>query len=298
MEETQNLIQKIDKNAKEYPEKLKNYGGMPEVLYIKGRLPDPKKPAIAIVGARSCSPYGRIQAFRFARTLSEAGVQVISGLAYGIDAEAHKGAIEGGTPTFGILGNGVDICYPAGNRFLYQRIVERGGGLISEFEPGTKARNYHFPIRNRIISALSDVVLVVEAKDKSGSLITARYALEQGKTVYALPGIVTEELSIGCHKLIYDGAGIAYSPEILLTEWGILTENDEKTGKKAKEKEKLGLESDLKLVYSCLDLRPKSKEYLVNKTGLSASQLGNILMELELMGLISEAGRHHYVKKR
>lgn len=154
-------IRCIEKGSPEYPEKLQNYPDMPKKLYVKGQLPDGKKPSIAIVGARMCSTYGRIQAFQFAKELSRAGVQVISGLALGIDSEGHKGALEGETPTYAVLGNGVDICYPAGNRFLYQRILREKGGLISEYSPGTKARNYFFPARNRIISALSDVILVV-----------------------------------------------------------------------------------------------------------------------------------------
>lgn len=127
-----------------------------------------------------------------------------------VDAEAHKGALEGGTATYAVLAGGVDICYPAGNKALYERILREGGGIISEQPPGMRARNYFFPARNRIISGLADMVLIVEAREKSGSLITAQWALDQGKTVYAIPGPVNEELSIGCHKLIYDGAGIAY----------------------------------------------------------------------------------------
>ena len=189
---------------------------MPKQLYYIGRFPEDNKPTAAIVGARLCSAYGRIQAFRYGKFLSEHGVQVISGMAAGIDAEGHKGALEGGTPTFAVLGNGVDICYPSSSRGIYRRIPQKNGGIISEYEPGTRGRAYHFPARNRIISGLADLVLVVEAKEKSGSLITASCALEQGKMVYAIPGAVNDALSRGCHKLIYDGAGIAYSPEILL----------------------------------------------------------------------------------
>jgi DNA processing protein len=286
----------ITEDSPKYPQKLTNYSGMPKGLYVRGSLPDPEKPAVAIVGARMCSPYGRIQAFRFAKQLSASGVQVISGLAYGIDAEAHKGALEGGSPTFAVLGSGVDVCYPAGNRPLYQRILREGGGILSEFEPGVQARNYHFPIRNRIISALSDLVLVVEAKDKSGSLITARYALDQGKSVYALPGCVTEELSLGCHKLIFDGAGIAYSPEILLAELGISGENSSKDREEIQKKAELGLESNEKLLYSCLDLRPKTPDILLEETGLSMAELNQSLLELELLGLAKEIFRHHYVR--
>ena len=292
-EKPEEKILRISSKSAEYPEKLNNYPKMPEILFVKGRLPDRKKPSIAIVGARACSTYGRIQAFRYAKVLSSAGVQIISGMAYGIDAEAHKGALEGGTATYAVLAGGVDICYPAGNKALYERILREGGGIISEQPPGMRARNYFFPARNRIISGLADMVLIVEAREKSGSLITAQWALDQGKTVYAIPGPVNEELSIGCHKLIYDGAGIAYSPEILLRELGMNYENKVKSDSK----NDLGLASDLKLVYSCLDLRPKSTDFLIQKTGLQPRQVGSLLLELKLSGLIREIGRHYYIKE-
>ena len=292
-EKPEEKILRISSKSAEYPKKLNNYPKMPEILFVKRRLPDRKKPSIAIVGARACSTYGRIQAFRYAKVLSSAGVQIISGMAYGIDAEAHKGALEGGTATYAVLAGGVDICYPAGNKALYERILREGGGIISEQPPGMRARNYFFPARNRIISGLADMVLIVEAREKSGSLITAQWALDQGKTVYAIPGPVNEELSIGCHKLIYDGAGIAYSPEILLRELGMNYENKVKSDSK----NDLGLASDLKLVYSCLDLRPKSMDFLIQKTGLPPRQIGSLLLELKLSGLIREIGRHYYIKE-
>lgn len=292
MERKQEDIRCITALDAEYPEKLRQYEDMPGCLYVKGALPSGEKPAAAVVGARMCSAYGRIQAFRYARVLSEAGVQIISGLAWGIDSEGHKGALEGGTSTFAVLGNGVDICYPAGNRGLYQRILRQGGGICSEYPPGVRPRKYSFPARNRIISGLADLVLVIEAKEKSGSLITAQWALEQGKAVFALPGPVNEELSMGCHRLIYDGAGIAFSPEILLEELGINC----KKKIKSKQKNELGLASDLKLVYSCLDLRPKSRDQLSREAGFSPEKTGSILVELSILGLVREIGRHHYVR--
>ena len=152
-------IRCIEKGQPEYPEKLKAYDHMPEKLYIKGRLPDPERPCAAVVGARMCSPYGRIQAFQYAKTLAEAGVQIISGMATGIDSEGHRGALAGGMPTWAVLGSGPDVCYPATNRNLYERILREKGGIISEYPPGTQPRNYHFPARNRILSALSDLIL-------------------------------------------------------------------------------------------------------------------------------------------
>ena len=292
-EKPEERIRQISSKSAEYPQKLNNYPKMPEILFTKGNLPDAKKPTAAIVGARACSPYGRIQAFRYAKILSSAGVQIISGMAYGIDAEAHKGALEGGTPTYAILAGGVDICYPSGNRPLYDRILRENGGILSEQPPGMRARNYFFPARNRIISGLADLVLIVEAREKSGSLITAQWALDQGKIVYAVPGPVNEALSMGCHKLIYDGAGIAYSPEILLRELGLNCENKVKSP----EKNDLGLASDLKLVYSCLDLRPKSTDFLIQKTGLPPEKIGSLLLELKLSGLVREIGRHYYIQE-
>ena len=293
MEEIQQTrIRCARKDSSVYPARLKELPGMPKQLYYIGSFPDDAKPTAAIVGARLCSPYGRIQAFNYGKFLSEHGVQVISGMAAGIDAEGHKGALEGGTPTFAVLGNGVDICYPSSSRGIYRRIPEKNGGIISEYEPGTKGRAYYFPARNRIISGLADLVLVVEAKEKSGSLITATCALEQGKMVYAIPGAVNDALSRGCHKLIYDGAGIAYSPEILLDEWGLSVKK--KTN--LSEKSKLGLATDLDLVYSCLDLRPKNLDHIIRKTGFSPGKPAGILGQLILMGLVKETGRQYYIR--
>ena len=142
-----------------FPDRLRKLSGMPKKLYYIGNLPDPKKPAAAVVGARMCSPYGRCQAFKYARTMASYGVQIISGMARGIDAEGHKGALDTDTPTFAVLGSGVDVCYPNSNRWLYQRILEKGGGIISELPPGSPPVNWAFPARNRIISGLSDAVL-------------------------------------------------------------------------------------------------------------------------------------------
>ena len=285
-------IRCITKTSLEYPKKMMQYPSMPAKLYVKGRMPDPDKITVAVIGARMCSPYGRIQAFRYAKELSQAGVQIISGMALGIDSEGHKGALEGKMPTFAVLGSGVDVCYPKTNKKLYERILWENGGIISECPLGSEPVSWHFPARNRIISALSDAVLVVEAKENSGSLITAGFALEQGKMVYAIPGAVTDTLSRGCHKLIYDGAGIAYCPEIILEELGIGAEKALQTD----EKNNLGLASDLNLVYSCLDLRPKNPDYIVRKTGFSPAQVSNCLVELTLQGLIRESGRHYYVR--
>ena len=279
----QNVIY-YGKNHPLYPEKLKTLEAVPAGLYVKGRLPDPCKKTAAIVGARACSPYGRRQARLFARRLSECGVQVVSGLASGVDAAAHQGALEGGENTFAVLGSGVDVCYPGENVGIYRQIQETGGGLLSEFETGSRPLGWHFPRRNRIISGLSDLVLVVEARARSGALITADCALEQGKTVYAVPGRLDDPLSEGCNRLIFQGAGIALSPEILLEELGISVKP---TGKKQKEL-RPRVPAELQKLYRCLEQEGKSLDVLSRRAGLDVRETARILMALELEGLADE----------
>ena len=218
------LIAFLDEN---YPKRLLKIHDYPVGLFVRGELPDEERPAAAVIGARNCTNYGKQEAEYMAAELAKAGVQIISGLAYGIDSAGHRGALKAGGKTFGVLGCGIKICYPRENYGLYERMC-RQGGVLSEWMPWEQPQQKNFPIRNRIISGLADLVLVVEAKEKSGSLITAACALEQGKMVYAIPGAVNDALSRGCHKLIYDGAGIAYSPEILLDEWGLSVEKKDK----------------------------------------------------------------------
>lgn len=275
-----------------YPERLRCYEGMPGVLYTKGCLPQEEKKNVAIVGARACSPYGAHQAYTFAKVLAEHGVQIISGLARGIDGKAHQGALDGGGKTFAVLGCGVDICYPREHAQLESRILQTGGGVFSEFDLGTPPYAGNFPRRNRIISGLADLVLVVEAKAKSGSLITASFALEQGKTVYAVPGRVGDALSEGCNRLISDGAGVAYSVEPLLEELKIPKGFPEDF----REKNKIGLASQEEMVYSCLDLHPKNIEDIVREIPLSPREITGLLLKLELKGLIEEPVKNYYAR--
>ena len=199
----------------DYPVRLTNISSPPYALFYKGRLPDNEMPYVAIIGARGSSEYGSYAARLFARALAENGIGIISGLASGIDGLAQTAAIEAGGISYGILGSGVDICYPASNRRLYEELQKKGG-VISEFAPGTKPEAFRFPMRNRIISALSDIVLVIEAKERSGTSITVNMALEQGKDVYAVPGRICDHLSYGCNNIIREGAGIALSPEDII----------------------------------------------------------------------------------
>ncbi len=200
-----------------FPERLARIPDKPYALYCAGQLPQEEKKAVALIGARDCTGYGSYMAEQFGAAFAKAGVQVISGMARGIDGIGQTAALGAGGYSLGVLGCGVDICYPRDNRPLYEALLDRGG-VCSEYPPGTEPRALLFPPRNRIISGFCDAVLVVEAREKSGTLITVDMALEQGREVYALPGRATDPLSGGCNRLIRQGAGLISSPEEFLEE--------------------------------------------------------------------------------
>ena len=275
----------------DYPKKMKVITDPPYALYVLGSLPDENVKSAAIVGARNCTSYGEQMALQYGKCLGHAGVQVISGMARGIDGAGQRGALNGDGTTFAVLGCGVDVCYPRENIGLYMDIQKKGG-IISEFPPGTEPLARNFPMRNRIISGLAEWILVIEAKEKSGSLITADFALDQGKDVYALPGPVTSALSQGCHRLIRQGAGILITPEELMDEWNL---NRMQIGQKNDKNEKM-LESPERMVYSCLDLFPKGIDELMKETELSISELMERLITLELKGYAEEVSRNYYIR--
>lgn len=276
----------------EYPDTLRQLYDYPPIVYVKGAMPNPNRPSIAIVGARSCSNYGRQTAEFFARTLSEAGIRVISGMAAGIDGAAHHGAIQAGKPTYAVLGCGVNICYPSSNYRLYEAIL-RQGGILSEFAPDEKPKPYYFPMRNRIISALSNAVLVVEAKERSGSLITAESGLEQGKEIFAVPGRITDTLSRGCNELIRQGAGMATSPEDILEYYSI------KEQKKIiiYEKNIDSLTAREQKVYGCLEFNPKHLDEIADVCKFNIAECLEVLLTLEIGGYIIQTAGHYYEKK-
>ena len=276
---------------KSYPCGLKEISAPPYALYVKGELPREEQLSVAIVGARECTTYGEVMARQYAETLADAGVQIISGMARGIDGISQKSALAANGMSYAVLGSGVDLCYPREHYALYTEL-QKQGGVISEQPLGMQPLPQFFPARNRIISGLADVVIVIEAKEKSGSLITADMALEQGKDVYALPGPSNSILSKGCHNLIRQGAGILLSPKELLEELGIF---HKKKMKNATENEIL-LESPEKLVYSCLDFYPKSLNQMMEETGFTISAMMQIIMNLEFKGLIKEISKNYYVK--
>ena len=214
-------------------------------------------------------------------------------MAKGIDGAGQRGALNSKALTYGVLGCGVDICYPREYIGLYMDIQEKGG-IISEQIPGSPPLPAYFPMRNRIISGLSDVILVIEAKERSGSLITADLALEQGKDVYALPGPVTSTASRGCHQLIRQGAGILLSPEELLEELDIEAKG---YGQNSVKNEKV-LESTENMLYSCVGLFPKSMSQLMEETGLDARKTLEVLASLQLQGIIKEVSKNYYIRTR
>lgn len=273
----------------DYPKNLKPYDHRPYYLFYKGSLPDCNKPIVAMVGARACSGYGRNMAKKLAEDLSKAGVQIISGMARGIDTYSQLGAIVGETATFSVVGTGVDVCYPTENIELYNDILKKGG-IISEYPPGSKALAWHFPQRNRIISGLSDKVVVVEAKEKSGSLITVEWALEQGRDVMAVPGRVGDRLSGGTNRLIKNGAGIVTSANDIISElkYFVFNKADEKNTE-----EKI-LEKEFLMLYSELGLQPKNIYELMENTGLKYEKLVEMLLQLQLKGLVEQPSYNYY----
>ena len=208
---------KILLTDREYPSRLLEIPQAPKQLYVRGKLPEEGVPSVAVIGARDCSYYGQEVAKRLGRLFGENGIQVISGMARGIDGIGQQAALQAGGSSFAVLGCGADICYPRQNQDLYDRLCKQGG-VISEYEWGTPPRAGYFPPRNRIVSGLADAVIVVEARKKSGTLITVDMALEQGKEVYAVPGRLVDDLSSGCNYLIKNGAGILLDMEEFMEE--------------------------------------------------------------------------------
>lgn len=273
----------VSMEQEQYPRRLRALYDPPYGLYYIGRLPDDEASAVGIVGGRACSAYGRDIAKRAGKCLAANGVSVISGMARGIDGYGHEGALDGGGSTYAVLGCGVNIVYPPEHAALYERIAEHGG-ILSEYPPDKPPRPSFFPMRNRIIAGLSDLLLIIEAKERSGSLITADCALEQGKDIYAAPGRIGDILSAGCNRLIRQGAGILLSPEELAGTLGI-----------SPEKIKFTLEKSERLVYSCLGLHPKSMEKISEETALDIQTLAELLFALEERGLVQEVRQNHYI---
>lgn len=286
---------------KDYPSRFRNLYDPPYGFYLKGRLPEESMPAVAIVGSRKATPYGKKMAEQYAREFAENGLCIISGMAAGIDTQAHKGALMAEGNTLGILGGGIDSMYPKSNWNLYLDMYQ-SAGILSEYNLGVANLAGLFPMRNRLISALSDVILVVEAGLKSGSLITADQGMEQGKDIFAIPGRLTDPMSVGCNHLIAQGAFITESPgdilECLHDRYALGSEEEE--GKDAMKQAKIPLNLDSKeqTVYELLDInQPLGFEKILQLSGSTLHELQHILLQLEMKSLILQVEQNMYVKK-
>ena len=252
--------------------------------------------------ARECSEYGRLMAEYFADRLAKNNVQIISGMAWGIDGIAQSAALCAGGKSFAILGCGVDITYPAKNRSLYDKLCENGNGVISEYAPGTRAEPRRFPPRNRIISGLCDVLLVVEARAKSGTLITVDMAIDQGRTVLVVPGRLTDSLSAGCINLLYQGALPATGVEAVMEQLEIKGQKSfikaARHGKKGNiaEPKSRDIPADLAKVADILALDPKSAEQIAQEADIRLPDVLKMLTRLELEGLSKEISPGYFVK--
>ena len=319
-------------SSEEYPQRLRNIPDPPYGIYVKGEVPKEDILSVAIIGARECSEYGRFVGGELGKVLGKNGVQVISGMARGVDGISQAACLEAGGTSYGVLGCGVDICYPSGNRKLYDWLLTQGG-ILSSYPPGTLPKAQLFPPRNRIVSGLSDVVIVVEARQKSGTLITVDMALEQGREVYVVPGRLTDRLSDGCNKLMKQGAGIILSPEDFLREMSesfpgmvpgmiptkAMTANSEtevtdgkkQNGKKqsgksceakspGKGKQAIGPQPDTleQKVYEGIDFYPRSVDQIKEATGVDIPyyQMQQILMKLCMTGKVRQVSIGFYEK--
>ena len=272
----------LDRGDQLYPVMLSLIPNPPKRLYYKGDPEVLKLPKIAIVGSRSSTEYGRWAAFSIAKRLSEHGVCVVSGMAEGIDTWAHKGALEGGTPTIAVFGSGLDFCFPPSNTGL-MREIESAGLILSEYEEGIHPTRFTFPARNRIISGISCATVVAEAGFSSGALITAEFAAEQGREVYAVPGSINRKSSLGCNKLIADGARPIVFIDDILADLGIETDIIDSLSE--------FLTSEEKRVIAVLKSNGElTIDRLSGETGISVGSLTSVVTLLEIKGAVSRAG--------
>ena len=272
------------RDQSDYPELLKHIGQPPPVIYVRGRRALLNMTSVAIVGSRAATSYGRRVSRTIARDLAWSGLCVVSGLALGIDAEAHAGALDAEGATIGVLGCGLDVVYPRANQRLFERLKEFGL-LISEYPLTTPPEGYRFPARNRIIAGLSRAVVVIEAAQRSGSLITVQYGLEEGRDIFAVPGQIDSLKSAGTHWLVQQGASLAVSAvdivEQLTSEPGCRTPqvkdcNDSRPT----------LKPELEELWSMIEPYPQFREALLQRSGLPPEQFTEALLVLELEGLI------------
>ncbi len=268
-----------------YPESLKQLVDPPPVLYGLGDFSMLSYPCVAMVGSRAATTYGKRIAFNLSHQLSRYGLAVVSGLALGIDAESHRGMLDGEGCTIAVLGCGLDTVYPYQNRDLFKEITARGL-ILSEYPLGTRPEGFRFPARNRIIAGLSSGVVVVEAAKKSGSLITAQIALDYGREVFAVPGQVDSFKSEGTHWLLKQGAKLVQSAEDIVEELNLKEYQVGSNESPETHGETLHLDPDALSLLSIIDCYPQLREKIIEKSGLSSSRVSELLLFLELEGLV------------
>jgi DNA processing protein len=270
----------------EYPPLLRQTVGAPAALYVQGSVPLLSSPQLAMVGSRSPTPGGRATAREFAAWFARERITITSGLAVGIDAASHEGALRGGGSTIAVCGTGLDRVYPAANRGLAERIRAQGA-LLSEFPPGTAPLPENFPRRNRIIAGLTLGTLVVEAARRSGSLITARLALESGRELFAIPGSIHSPLSQGCHQLIRAGATLVEEAADVMTELGFSFSKERLSGLQAAPAVERELDKEYEMLLDALGFEPATIDVLVARTGLPSESIASMLLILELDGRVA-----------
>jgi DNA processing protein len=285
-----------------YPPRLRQIPDPPPVLFVAGNPALLEDPQLAVVGSRNPSPGGRDNARQFAAHLARCGLIITSGMALGIDAEAHHGALSVSMPTVAVLGAGPDVVYPPSNAALASEIAA-AGALVSELFPGTAPARHHFPRRNRIISGLSVGVLVVEAGLRSGSLITARLAGEQGREVFAIPGSIHNPMARGCHRIIREGAKLVETVDDILGELaGVLRPrpDTETAAPRDQNDSATALDGDYRMLLEACGTDPVTIDQIARRTKLTAAEVSSMLLILELQGVVESGpgGRYTRISKR
>jgi DNA processing protein len=287
--------------AADYPPRLAQIADAPLVLYVEGTIPALSSPQLAIVGSRNPTPLGRDTAVLFARELGRAGFGITSGLALGIDAAAHRGALEAGTTTVAVVGRGLDAVYPRENESLARRILAAGGALATDLPVGSAPLKHHFPRRNRILSGLAVGVLVVEAAEQSGSLITARLAAEQGREVFAMPGSIHNAVARGCHRLLRQGARLVETVDDIFEELagicGEITSLEVSSSQGQRRMQPPSLDKDYEILLDALGFEPASLDAIVARTRLETGAVASMLLILELDGRIQQQPGGRYSRR-
>ncbi|HUG17102.1 MAG TPA: DNA-processing protein DprA [Thermomicrobiales bacterium] len=274
----------------DYPRLLRHIQSPPPLLYVRGSLTTGDELAIGVVGTRRATTYGLDMAARLSRDLAAAGVTIVSGLALGIDTAAHRAALDAGGRTIAVFGCGLDTIYPPRNRALAARVAE-SGALVSEFPLGARPDARNFPVRNRIISGLSRGVLVVEAPERSGALITTTFAADQGRDVYAVPGSALSSASAGSHALIRDGALLVTSADDILDQLDIASATVH-----SQTRMQLPDTPAERILYALVGAEPRHVDDLCHESGLTIQDTSGTLLAMELKGIVRQTGSQHYVR--